>query len=141
MHKIKKETNADMGVKGAGAGIDIIEIKNVQLLLLENVLQNQITQFQQEGINDYQITILTDEQLAWDIKAYLPHSVQALDDFSIQSFPISYISFATATNFKGLENDVIIFIHKGKNLLSNKNLSYVAMSRAKSILVIIYLVE
>lgn len=62
-----------------------------------------------------------------------------LDEYSVKSFPGNQISFAKIGDFKGLENDAVIVgdlppPSRDEDVAAH----YVAMSRARSVLSLIY---
>ena len=63
-----------------------------------------------------------------------------LDEYSFRKFPGDRISFSTIANFKGLENEAIIVVDLTDPKMFEGNLvnHYVAMSRARSFLSIIW---
>ena len=67
-------------------------------------------------------------------------NIVQLDGYSIRYFPIDEISFAEIKNFKGFENEVIIVIDliKLDYIENNKIEYYIAMSRARGLLSVIW---
>ncbi|CAB5505610.1 hypothetical protein THERMOT_2182 [Bathymodiolus thermophilus thioautotrophic gill symbiont] len=100
-----------------------------------------IAELLNESIPPSSITILSplcyeESSVSW---ASENHQIIKLDEFSIQSFPVKNISFAEIKNFKGLENEVIVVIDLPKIITqTNEALYYVAMSRAKGLLCVIF---
>ena len=92
------------------------------------------------------ITILSpykyEESSVATISRKVQKDVVRLDDYSVRAFPPTGISFAEIKNFKGLENEVIIVVDliDPVRLKSNENktLHYVAMSRARGLLSLIW---
>ena len=70
------------------------------------------------------------------------YSITELDDYSVRSLPVAELSFSEIKNFKGLESDVIVLIElphpKDLKTEDEKVLHYVAMSRARALLSIIW---
>ena len=66
-----------------------------------------------------------------------------LDEYSVRSKERRKIGFAGIKDFKGLENDAIILVDLPPPNRENGDVAehYVAMSRAKSVLSIIYQTE
>jgi hypothetical protein len=99
-----------------------------------------------DGVPAGSITILSPLAYEKSSVAALPEQqrrkVIKLDDFSIRSFPIGGISFSEIKNFKGLENEVIIVIDlvdpSTPREQSEKTNHYVAMSRARGLLCLIW---
>ena len=142
LEKIKMTTGADMGVKGAGAGPDIRENDASNFDELRTILDSEISELVNVGgLSEQQITILADDELLPPLEKIfspkLTRKIAKLDEFSIRKFPPNGVSLASVSSFKGLENDAIVFISKSRDLSANKNLSYVAMSRARAVLSII----
>jgi superfamily I DNA and RNA helicase len=97
------------------------------------------------GISPGSITILSPLSYENSSISLLPEKMKRniikLDDYSVRSFPIPEISFAEIKNFKGLENEVIIVIDlaKPENIKNNNKVEhYVAMSRARALLSVIW---
>jgi hypothetical protein len=70
----------------------------------------------------------------------LRKDIWKLDEFSLKSFPLRHMSFTTIGNFKGFENGTVIVIDvppfsPGASDLATR---YVGMSRARSLLSMIY---
>lgn len=63
-----------------------------------------------------------------------------LDEYSVKNFPGQQISFAKIGDFKGLENEAIILVDLPPPNREDGNIAahYVAMSRARSVLSLIY---
>lgn len=145
LDKIKSSTGADMGVLGAGSGPDIRELMPEDEEGLARFVASELHFIINEGgLSGSEVTILADESIGQDFFSYLPEklrkSIAVLDEFSMQNFPPNSISFSEIKNFKGLENEAIIFVGMPKTKGDPDTLSqaYVAMSRARSILSIIY---
>jgi hypothetical protein len=99
----------------------------------------------QGGVSPSSITILSPLSYEESTVSLLPDKIQKnivkLDDYSVRSLPLSEISFSEIKNFKGLENEVIIVIDLVKpNEIEgdNKVEHYVAMSRARGLLSVIW---
>ena len=83
---------------------------------------------------------ISEQALLQRLPDRLRTSLQVLDEYSMQTFPPQEISVSRIDSFKGLENEAIILVGlpqqpKHSNLTAE---SYVAMSRARSVLSIIY---
>ena len=144
LNKVQKLLHLDMGTKGTGIGPEVHEIINNKESGL--ILKNEINNILKNGIASEAITILSPVSYEKSSISSLPESLKKsitkLDDFSIRSFPVENISFAEIRNFKGLENEVIIVIDlinpANREDNYNKVLHYVAMSRARSLLCVIW---
>ncbi|MCK5111855.1 MAG: NERD domain-containing protein/DEAD/DEAH box helicase [Arcobacteraceae bacterium] len=144
LNKVQSLLHLDMGNKGTGIGPEVHEIINNKESGL--ILKNEINNILKNGIASESITILSPLSYEESSISFLPESIKnnitKLDDFSIRSFPVENISFSEIKNFKGLENEVIIVI----DLINpatiddsyNKVLHYVAMSRARALLCVIW---
>ncbi|KAF3982868.1 MAG: ATP-binding domain-containing protein [Methylococcales symbiont of Hymedesmia sp. n. MRB-2018] len=132
--------DVDMGTKDIMDGPKVVEILDSSR---DNTLEYQINTLLKDGIPSSHITLLSNLRYQDSSVSMLSSSLQdkiiELDSYSVRNFPVNKISFAQIKNFKGLENEVIILIDMPKpNKNNNKALYYVAMSRAKALLNIIY---
>ena len=139
---VEKHLDVDMGKKDEINGPKVIQTFASGEI---NILESTINQLLTDGIPSSHITLLSNLEYAKSSAASLPDKLQSkiiqLDDYSIRNFPSDEISFAEIKNFKGLENEVIILIDlpkPNKNIEKGRALYYVAMSRAKGLLNIIY---
>lgn len=107
-----------------------------------SVLKNEINNILKNGIVPSSITILSSLSYEKSTISLLPekmkNNIVKLDDYSIRSFPIPEISFSEIKNFKGLENEVIIVIDLIKPKNNYKFEHYIAMSRARILLSVIW---
>ena len=143
LKKVQDTLALDMGTKGTGIGPkvhELIDTKNNG-----SVLNQEIKDMLQGGISPSSITILSPFSYEESTVSLLPEKMKRnivkLDDYSVRSLPIAEISFSEIKNFKGLENEVIIVIDlvkpneiKGNNKVEH----YVAMSRARGLLSVIW---
>lgn len=145
LEKIKSDTGADMGVRGAGAGPEVREAQAATLDEAAATLKKEIEAIiDRGGLAPGQVTILSPVDFADSAAIRLPlnmrEEIVVLDEYSMQSFPPDKVSFSRIKDFKGLENEAIIVI--GLPVPSGRLQSmvqhYVAMSRAKAVLSIIY---
>lgn len=132
-----------MGIDGAGDGPAIRESYCESIVGVSAMIDAELGELLDKArLSQHQITILTDDktmpELEQMLKVNCSVSIEKLDEYSIRYFPSIRVSLATVANFKGLENDAIIFVARGSDLSKMKNTSYVAMSRAKAVLSIIY---
>jgi len=139
---VEKHLDVDMGKKDEINGPKVIQTFASNEI---NILENTINQLVTDGIPSSHITLLSNLEYAKSSASSLPDKLQSkiiqLDDYSIRNFPSDEISFAEIKNFKGLENEVIILIDlpkPNKKIEKDRALHYVAMSRAKGLLNIIY---
>jgi len=143
LKKVQDTLALDMGTKGTGIGPkvhELIDTKNNG-----SVLNQEIKDMLQGGVSPSSITILSPFSYEESTVSLLPEKMKRnivkLDDYSVRSLPIAEISFSEIKNFKGLENEVIIVIDlvkpneiKGNNKVEH----YVAMSRARGLLSVIW---
>lgn len=143
-----KETLAlDMGTKGSGYGPDVTFMVEDTIGDPAARLAVKLSKLLKSGVPAGTITILS--PLAYDdsslscLPERLKKQIVRLDDYSIRCFPVQNISFSEIKNFKGLENEVVLVIDLPKLnneiLATNKVLHYVAMTRAKSLLCVFWL--
>ncbi|MBF0232537.1 MAG: NERD domain-containing protein [Desulfamplus sp.] len=145
LKKVQERLGLDMGNRGTGEGPDVVECICGDEKSGDE-LYNNIREMLNNSVPPGSITILSPFAYAKSSASFLPESIKKniinLDDYSIRSFPPSTISFAEIKNFKGLENDAIILIDLDhpENLIGgfNKTIHYVAMSRARALLCIIW---
>ena len=139
---IKDKLGADMGIRGTGSG------PTVRLASFDNktdatvALDREIKELGNLGVAHSQITILSPVNYRASLAAELPTKTRAaireLDEYGIRNFPPDAISFSTIANFKGLENDAVIVIDlPAESAPSYGALSYVGMSRARAILIVL----
>jgi len=143
LKKVQDTLALDMGRKGTGIGPkvhELIDTKNNG-----SVLNQEIKDMLQGGISPSSITILSPFSYEESTVSLLPEKMKRnivkLDDYSVRSLPIAEISFSEIKNFKGLENEVIIVIDlvKPNEIKSNNKVEhYVAMSRARGLLSVIW---
>jgi len=142
LKKVQESLHLDMGNKGTGIGPDVHELieKNND----GSVLKSEINSLLKGGVSPGSITILSPFSYEESSVSLLPEKIKKnilqLDDYSVRAFPITKISFSEIKNFKGLENEVIIVIDlvKPEKIESSKVEHYVAMSRARGLLSIIW---
>ena len=142
---VKNKLSLNMGNNGTGYGPEVeilYEDDKSNPVVRLNIKINEIIK---SGIPQKSITILSPLPYNQSSIRFLPEKLRKhiveLDDYSIRTFPTQNISFAEIKNFKGLENDVIIVIdlpdlESGET--SNKSSYYVAMTRARSFLCILF---
>ena len=133
--------SVDMGRKEVAEGPEVRELYASEICISE-VLDDLLD----DGVIAKNITILSPQEYRHSSIARLPESKQnritPLDSYSIRNFPVENISYAEIKNFKGLENEVIVLVDMPQ-LNSEKEMQthteyYVAMSRAKGLLVVLW---
>lgn len=143
LKKIQDSLHLDMGNKGTGMGPKVHELFDIENN--GNVLKEEINSILKGGVAPSSITILSPLSYEESSISFLPEKMKRnivkLDDYSVRSFPISEISFSEIKNFKGLENEIIIVIDlvKPDDIQDNNKVEhYVAMSRARALLSVIW---
>ncbi|PIE61376.1 MAG: nuclease, partial [Desulfobacterales bacterium] len=145
---VKQRLGADMGVRGAGKGPAVREYTAASPVEAFERLAQEIRDLMGPGqLPLSQITILSPRPFKASSAARLPKALSchilALDAWAIRNFPPQAISFARIHEFKGLENEAVLVVdlpapesmdHGSTGLAAH----YVAMSRARSILSLIY---
>lgn len=146
LDKVKSRTGADAGISGAGSGPEVVELKSTDLADLADKLSNEIHRIVQDGgLPESDVTVLfygVDEQiLVRHLPDRLGNRLVVLDEFSMQAFPPQGVSLSRVDSFKGLENEAIILVGLPQEILNPETRAnaYVAMSRARSVLSVIYL--
>jgi hypothetical protein len=141
--KINNLLKLDMGTGGISNGPIVEEhFCNGDGTILEEVLSKLKT----ERVPGRSISILSPMCYNESSVAKMPDriikTIIELDDYSVREFPIPDISFAEIKNFKGLENDVVIVVDlpdpRKLNYDFDKTNHYVAMSRAKGLLIVVW---
>ena len=145
LDKVKTDLGADMGIKGAGEGPKIREQTATTQEEAGQCLSNEFkVLIDQGGLSPSEITILSPYDFSNSSAQILPGKIKrriiCLDEYSIKSFPPNEISSAQIKNFKGLENEAIIMVDLPSPDKNDQDLTehYVAMSRARSVLSLIY---
>lgn len=145
LEKVQNTLGADMGVNGIGEGPRIREHLVSSEREAAETLANEVFEFiNRGGLSPAKVTILSPCKFEESSVVYLPEKllrkIMVLDEYSMGSFPPSQSSFATISDFKGLENEAIIVVDLPRLNVKNGNFVpyYVAMSRARSVLSIIY---
>jgi len=146
LEEVQSSLNADMGTRGVGEGPKVkVATANSQ----ENaalILKEEILEIVEHGeLHPGGLTILSPVDINESCVRFLPPSIRnqirALDEFSVKD-PSHWdrIGFSKIANFKGLENDAIIVVDLPQPGVSGKSvaLHYVAMSRSRAILSLIY---
>ena len=145
LSSIQIKLQANMGIKGTGIG-PVVEECTVHHSESSSALEKKISELLSKGVTPESITILSplsyERSSISSLTKKLQNSIIKLDDYSVRTFPPKGISFAEIKNFKGLENEVIIVVDliKPEDLKDNdsKTLHYVAMSRARGLLSLIW---
>lgn len=146
LEKVQTALGADMGVRGVGEGPEVREwiVKNKEDSA--GMLAREISEIIDEGgIASGNVTILSPHPFNKSSAVLLNESqkckIMILDEYSLRSTPFSKINFAQIANFKGLENEAVIVVDLAPPVPDHKQrtLHYIAMSRARAILSLIFL--
>ncbi len=143
LKKVQDSLDLDMGNIGTGIGPKVHELFEVENN--GNILKTEIDNMLKGGVFPGSITILSslcyEESSIGLLPEKIKRNIVKLDDYSVRSFPVPQISFAEIKNFKGLENEVIIVVDlvKPDDIKDNNKVEhYVAMSRARALLSVIW---
>ena len=142
---IQNTLGADLGVRGAGAGPDVRRHTAAgRRESAERVAREIDDLVIAGGLAPGAVTILSPFDFADSSVALLPagatRRVRRLDDYSMRNIPGDKVGFARVEEFKGLENEAIVVVDlpvpagAGRDSVEH----YVAMSRARSVLSLIY---
>jgi hypothetical protein len=145
LEKVQTSLGADMGVNGAGEGPKIREREANSKEEAIDFLAEEISDL----INDGEfapgcLTILSpnrrEESCVAGLTNKIANKVSTLDEYSVKSLPSNKVGFAMTRDFKGLENEVIILVDLPPPIKGSGELAehYVGMSRARSVLSLIY---
>jgi hypothetical protein len=146
LDRVRSALGADMGVRGAGDGPQVRERRVSHRAEAGRWLAEEIDALiGAGGMAPGGITLLSPYGFGDSCAAELPERIRrdilVLDQYSLRHFPTGKVSFAEIGNFKGLENEAVIVldipvpVNGAMSLVSH----YVAMSRARSLLSLIYL--
>jgi hypothetical protein len=145
LERVQTSLGADMGTKGAGQGPKIREHQAASKEESAELLMKEISEIVENGgLASGSVTILSPVKFEESCVAALTgkaiKKITCLDEYSVKSFPDKKISFAEIKDFKGLENEAIILVDLPAPRREDENLAahYVAMSRARSVLSLIY---
>ena len=142
---IQDTLGADLGVQGAGAGPEVRRHTAAdQRESAERVARELDDLVIAGGLAPGSVTILSPFELAESSVALLPadaaRRIRRLDDYSMRNLPGDKVGFAKIEEFKGLENEAIIVVDLPAPDVTDRKTAqhYVAMSRARSVLSLIY---
>ncbi len=143
LKKVQDTLHLDMGNKGTGTGPQVHELFDIESN--GKMLYDELTNMLKSGVSPGSITILSPLSYETSSVSFLPDKIKKnivkLDDYSVRSFPLSEISFSEIKNFKGLENEIIVVVDlvKPNDIKDNNKVEhYVAMSRARALLSLIW---
>jgi superfamily I DNA/RNA helicase len=133
-----------MGTESIGGGGPKVREKRTDSQTLEELLEQELKELLSQDISSNEIHILSPLSFNDSAASKLTgkYSITELDDYSVKSLPVAELSFSEIKDFKGLESDVIVLIElphpKDLKTEDEKVLHYVAMSRARALLSIIW---
>ena len=144
LKKVRSSIGADMGITGAGAGPAIREFCGNRQNCRQT-LEKEISELiDLGGLEPGDITILSpveaDKSIISELPAAIRKKILVLDEYAVRSMPLQQPGFATIKNFKGLENEAVIVIDlpPPDKKRKNRTTHYVAMSRPRAVLSLIY---
>jgi len=146
LEKVQASLGADMGTRGAGDGPQIREHRAASREKAGKLLAEEIVDLiDHGGLAPGDVTILSpvefEDSCLVGIPDRISKRIMCLDEYSVKNIPGKQISFARIGNFKGLENEAIILVDLPPPIREDGNIAahYVAMSRARSVLSLIYM--
>ena len=142
---IQDTLDADLGVQGAGAGPDVRRQTAATRRESAERTACEIGELVDVGgLAPGSVTVLSPFEFAESSVVLMPpdaaRRVRRLDEYSMREIPGDKVGFARIEEFKGLENEAIVVVDlpvpDGIDRKSAEH--YVAMSRARSVLSLIY---
>ncbi len=145
LEKVQTSLGADMGTRGAGEGPRIREYHAASREMAVKFIEKEIVDLVDHGgLAPCDVTILSpfqfEDSSLIDLPDRISKGIMVLDEYSVKSFPGKQISFAKIGDFKGLENEAIILVDLPPPRREDGDVAahYVAMSRARSVLSLVY---
>ena len=145
---IQKTLDADVGVQGAGAGPQVRRYVTTNRRESAERVASEIDELVVVGgLGPRSVTVLSPMDYAESAVALLPDDqarhITRLDAYSMRSVTGDKVGFARIEEFKGLENEAIIVVDLPPPAKSDRHSveHYVAMSRARSVLSLVYRVS
>ena len=142
---IQDALDADLGVRGAGAGPAVrCQRAAGRRDTAERAAREIVELVDAGGLAPGSVTILSPLGFADSSVAEMPGEaagrVRRLDEYSMRRVPGDKVGFARIDEFKGLENEAIVVVDlpPPKRGDGNEPAHYVGMSRARSVLSLIY---
>ena len=143
---IQDALDADLGVRGAGAGP---AVRCQSAANRRDSAERTACEIEElvdmGGLAPGSVTILSPFELTessvTDMPAVAASRIRRLDEYSMRRMPGDKIGFARIGEFKGLENEAILVVDlpaPANGPDGNRAAHYVAMSRARSVLSLIY---
>jgi hypothetical protein len=134
-----------MGIQGVGEGPDVrqqvVDSKEASAL---SIKKEVTTIIDKGGLSKGELTILSPEPFGKSsvslLDSDLLRQLVVLDEYALRNFPPKHISYSEISSFKGLENEAIIVVDLPFPQRSEHPfpLHYVAMSRARAVLSLIF---
>lgn len=142
---IQDALDADLGVRGAGAGPAVrCQRAAGRRDAAERAAREIAELVDAGGLAPGAVTILSpldfaDSSVA-EMRGEAASRVRRLDEYSMRRIPGGKVGFARIDEFKGLENEAIVVVDlpPPKRGDGNESAHYVGMSRARSVLSLIY---
>ena len=142
---IQGSLDADLGVRGAGAGPAVrCQTAANRRDSAERIAREIGELVDAGGLAPGSVTILSPFELADSSVAEMPGDaasrVRRLDEYSMRRIPGDKVGFARIDEFKGLENEAVVIVDLPAPNKADENQAahYVAMSRARSVLSLIH---
>lgn len=137
---IHDKTRCDMGTRGYGPGPDVKTEILDPTIGCAAAIDRVVDELLEDHVAAGEITILTAlpaHQSALRDPSALKSSIEWLDEITIAHRPYRCITIAPVSDFKGLENNIIILveIEKITNPATRRTLAYIGMSRARALLI------
>lgn len=146
MGHIQSRLGLAMGTRGTGDGPEVVEHQVSSSEEAASLLASELDRLMgRGGLSPSEITILSPKPFAESTAARLSGKHAAglieLDEFALRHFPPAKVSFAEIASFKGLENEVVILVDLCQTSTGPRSIAdqYVGMSRARSLLIMIFL--
>ena len=142
---IQDALDADLGVRGAGAGPAVRhQTAANRQESAEQAAREIVELVDVGGLAPGSVTILSPFDFAESSVAAMPpdaaRRVRSLDEYSMRGIPGDKVGFARIEEFKGLESEAIVVVDLPalNGDYRNATAHYVAMSRARSVLSLIH---
>ncbi|HED12093.1 MAG TPA: nuclease [Gammaproteobacteria bacterium] len=147
LEKVQSSLGTDMGTKGAGKGPTVHETIVNSRQEATQILKDEILSIVEHGgLHPGGLTILSpfdvEDSCVSGLSSSMRNRIMVLDEYAvIDPHQWKKIGFSKINNFKGLENDAVIVVDLPKPSPSDNSIAlhYVAMSRARSILSLVYI--